>query len=126
MQTTTPVTIKDGAVCGAIRQQDSLAGGPERERPGGAGRQGGTDPGRVSPACWRAIIGHEICTTYAPDGTGFIAKASHGRQAAACARPEGDLGVAGGRLHRRTLTGPFLVEGGERARQQGAALKDLR
>jgi hypothetical protein len=75
MQTTTPVTIKAGAVCGAVTKA-SIA------------NAGLTVNGQAVPADKAApvlqqiagslgsVIDHEICTTYVPDGTGFVAKAS--------------------------------------------------
>jgi len=74
LQTSTPVTIKAGAVCGTITQ-DNIA------------KAGLTVNGQTLPAdkagpvlvqiagALGSVINHEICTTYMPDGTGFIAKA---------------------------------------------------
>jgi len=75
LQTTTPVTIKAGAVCGAIRKEDIAAAS--------LSVNGQTMPAdKAAPILDRiagqlsAITGHEICTIYVPSGTGFIAKAS--------------------------------------------------
>jgi len=75
MQSTTPVTIKAGAVCGAVTK-DAI------------GNASLTVNGQAIPAdkagpvlqqiagSLGTVIDHEICTTYVPDGAGFIAKAT--------------------------------------------------
>ena len=75
MQLATPVTIKAGAVCGALRRED-VAGAT-------VSVNGQTIPAeKAAPVlqglagAMGAIIGHEICTTYVPDATGYIAKST--------------------------------------------------
>ena len=75
MQTSTPVTIKAGAVCGSVTR-DSIA------------KAALTVNGQAIPAdraspilqqisgSLRGVIDHEICTAYVPDGAGLVAKAS--------------------------------------------------
>lgn len=75
VQLTTPVTIKAGAVCGALRREDvtgatvSVNGQPipaEKAAPVLAGLAGAMGK----------VIGHEICTTFVPTGTGYVAKST--------------------------------------------------
>lgn len=76
LDTVTPVTVKDGAVCGAIRAQDIAAGKLIV--------QGQTLPDAAAKpwldkitASLSGVIGHEICTRYVDDGKGgLIAQAS--------------------------------------------------
>ena len=68
---TTRVTIKDGAVCGAIRAEDIAAGKVT------VGDRVMT-PEEASPAlnsitqALTPVIGHEICTTFVPDASGKL------------------------------------------------------
>ncbi len=79
MQTTTPVAIKSGAVCGAITRQSIAAAALNVN-----GQAMPAD--KAAPVLQRiavslgSVIDHEICTSYVPDsagpGTGFVAQAS--------------------------------------------------
>lgn len=75
MQTSTPVTIKAGAVCGAVTR-DSIAHAA-------LSVNGQAIPADKSAPILQQIAGslgsvidHEICTTYVPNGAGLVAKAS--------------------------------------------------
>jgi len=73
-QTTTPMTIKAGAVCGAVRKQDIDAA--RLSINGQAVPADKSVPILASIAvALGPIIDHEICTTYVPRGNGFVAKA---------------------------------------------------
>ena len=75
MQTTTPVSIRGGAVCGVIHSQDII---------GGSLRINGqaVPPDKAAPLLTRIaasldqVIGHEICTVYTPDGNDVVARAT--------------------------------------------------
>jgi len=77
LETHTPVVIKGSAVCGFIRGQDAIAG---------TLRVGGqvVDPEKAKPVLERIaqamapMTDKEICTTYEPAGTDFMAKISIG------------------------------------------------
>jgi len=77
LETHTPVVIKGSAVCGFIRGQDAIAG---------TLRVGGQvlDPEKAKPILKRIaqamaqMADKEICTTYEPAGTDFMAKISIG------------------------------------------------
>ncbi len=75
VQLTTPVTIKAGAVCGALRREDvtgatvSVNGQPIPAEKAGPVLQG-------LAGAMSGVIGHEICTTFVPAGTGYVAKST--------------------------------------------------
>jgi len=75
METVTPVEIDAGAVCGAIRKQDidragiSLEGRKLDESEAAGIRQ-------LIATGLATIIDHRICTTYVPDGAGYVARAT--------------------------------------------------
>ncbi len=76
LDTTTRVTLKDGAVCGAIRAEDIAAGkvtvGDHLMTPEEASPVLNSITQGLS-----GIIGHEICTVYVPDASGkLVAQAS--------------------------------------------------
>jgi hypothetical protein len=75
LETNTPVEVKNGAVCGAIRKEDVMAG---KVRVGGnplTGDQAAAVLGQLAQAL-APVIGKEICTSYAADGDGFVGKSS--------------------------------------------------
>ena len=71
LETTTRVTIKDNAVCGAIRAEDIAAGkvtvGDHVMTPDEAGPVLNSITQALTP-----VIGHEICTVYTPDASGKL------------------------------------------------------
>ncbi len=75
MQTTTPVSIKQGAVCGAIHSQDVIGGSLTVN-----GQAVPAD--KATPLLTRIaasldpILGHEICTVYTSDGATLTARAT--------------------------------------------------
>ena len=77
LETHTPVVIKNNAVCGFIRGQDTIAG---TLRVGGQA----LDPEKAKPVLERIaqamapMAEQEICTTYEPEGADFIAKITIG------------------------------------------------
>jgi hypothetical protein len=75
IRTTSQVTIRDGAVCGAVLREDITSGSlTVNGQP--------IPPDKATPVLQQIadqltpIIGHEICSTYVPDGPGFISKAT--------------------------------------------------
>ncbi len=75
MRTTTPVAIKAGAVCGAIRKADIAGGSLSVNGQAMAADKAAPILDRIAGQLG-AILDHEICTTYVPAGAGFIAKAT--------------------------------------------------
>ena len=75
LQLTTPVSIKSGAVCGALRREDvagatvSVNGQAIPAEKSGPVLQG-------IAGSLGSVIGHEICTTFVPSGAGFVAKST--------------------------------------------------
>lgn len=71
METTTRVTIKDGAVCGALRAEDIAAGkvtvGDRQMTPEEASPVLNSITQALTP-----VIGHEICTAFVPDAAGKL------------------------------------------------------
>ena len=74
MRAVTPVSIKAQQVCGTVRAEDIAAaefmidGNPATDAQAAMLR-------KQIIAAQSSLIGHEICTTYVPDGDGQIAKA---------------------------------------------------
>lgn len=71
LETTTRVTIRDGAVCGALRAEDIAAG---KITAGGrvmTSDEAGPVLNSISQALTN-VFGHEICTVFAPDASGKL------------------------------------------------------
>ena len=75
LQTTTPVSLKSGAVCGAVRQQDIAAATLSVNGQAVPADKAAPILAHISVALG-SIIDHEICTAYVPDGAGLVAKAT--------------------------------------------------
>jgi hypothetical protein len=75
METMSPVVIKNGQVCGTVRPEDLdgakfvFDGRPFDPRQS----QSMSEQMKVG---YKPLFGHEICTAYVPDGTGFLARAT--------------------------------------------------
>ena len=76
MQTVSPVTIKNSQVCGFVRPEDiseatfsvgGVAATPEQSQSFRA---------KFTAMFNNGVFGHEICTSFVPDGDGLIAKVS--------------------------------------------------
>jgi len=76
MQTTSPVTIKDGQVCGFIRTEDIDEATFSIDGAAASPEQTAKLRAQIIAVFEKGIFGHEICTAYVPDGDGFIAKAT--------------------------------------------------
>ena len=72
---TTPVTIKNDAVCGTVRAQDITAGSLNVDGQAVPADQAAVLLAKVAASAG-GIVGHEICTSYVGDGSGFTAKAT--------------------------------------------------
>ena len=75
LDTTTQVSIKGQAVCGAIHRADVLAGKLSVNGTQLPAEQAKPLLTNIATALDK-IIEHEICTTYVPNGTGLVAKAT--------------------------------------------------
>jgi hypothetical protein len=73
LETTTPVTVIEGAVCGAIRAEDIARGTLRLAGQKLAPEQATPLLDRISESM-SSIIGKQICTTYEPSGEALIAK----------------------------------------------------
>ncbi len=73
MQSTTPVTIKAGAVCGTITRDNIAKAGLTVNGQALPPEKAGPVLEQIAGALG-SVIDHEICTTYVPDGAGFTAK----------------------------------------------------
>jgi hypothetical protein len=75
MTATTPVTIKNGQVCGVLHAEDVAAaqftvnGAPASADQAASIRQALT-------SAMGKMFGHELCSAYKPDGDGFIVQAT--------------------------------------------------
>jgi hypothetical protein len=76
MQATSPITIKNGQVCGFVRPEDiaeatfSVDGAPA------TAAQSRQFRAKITDIFSKGVFGHEICSAYVPDGDGFIQKSS--------------------------------------------------
>ncbi len=75
MQTTTPVSIKEGAVCGAIHSQDVIGGSLTVNGQPVPADKATAILTRIA-ASLDPILGHQICTVYTSDGTGLVARST--------------------------------------------------
>ena len=71
----TPVTIKADAVCGTVRSQDITSGALNVDGQAVPADQAAVLLAKVAASAG-GIVGHEICTSYVGDGSGFTAKAT--------------------------------------------------
>jgi len=72
---TTPVTIKGDAVCGTVRGHDITAGTLDVDGQAVPADQAAVLLAKVAASAG-GIVGHEICTTFVGDGSGFTARAT--------------------------------------------------
>ena len=73
LETHTPVTLKDGAVCGLIRAEDVMAGTLRMGQTVVAAEQAKPILDRVAQGL-ASFAGKEVCTRYEPTGEDFTAK----------------------------------------------------
>lgn len=73
LETHTPVTLKDGAVCGLIRAEDVVAGTLRMGQTVVAAEQAKPVLERIAQGL-APFAGKEICTRYVPTGTDFTAR----------------------------------------------------
>lgn len=73
LETHTPVTLKDGAVCGVIRAEDVIAGTLRMGQTAVATEQAKPVLERIAQGL-AAFAGKEICTRYQPTGADFTAR----------------------------------------------------
>ena len=73
LQTTTPVSVKAGAVCGTITRDNIAKAGLTVNGQALPADKAGPVLEQIAGALG-SVIDHEICTTYVPDGSGFVAK----------------------------------------------------
>ena len=75
MQLATPVTLKSGAVCGALRREDIAGATVTINGQAVPAEKAGPVLAQLAGAMG-SIIGHEICTTFVPTDTGYVAKST--------------------------------------------------